>query len=60
MNEFLSILRDVMLIATFQRHGGRLHAKRREEPTRPGRWSPLTDLHPFRVQDTEANGEARK
>ena len=48
MNEFLNIFRDVMRIATFQWHGERQYTKRREEPDRPGRWSPSADPRPFR------------
>lgn len=42
MIQFLSILGDVMRVATFQWHDDRHHAKRREEPTGPGRWAPAT------------------
>lgn len=48
MIQFLSIFSDVMRIATFQWHGQGQHAKCREEPTRPGRWTPSVERQAFR------------
>ena len=48
MTQFLSILGDVMRIATFQWRDDRHHAKRSEEPVSPNRWAPPVDRQPFR------------
>ncbi|MFA6155103.1 hypothetical protein [Mesorhizobium sp.] len=48
MIQFLSILGDVMRVATFQWHDDRHYAKRREKPAGPGRWAPSAGGEPFR------------
>lgn len=48
MIQFLSILGDVMRIATFQWRDERHHAKCGEEPVRPGHWAPPVDWQPSR------------
>lgn len=48
MIHFLSILGDVMRVATFQWHDGRHDAKRRDKPTGPCRWAPASGGEPFR------------
>ncbi|PBB65133.1 hypothetical protein CK228_29150 [Mesorhizobium sp. WSM4312] len=48
MIQFLSILGDVMRIATFQWRDESHHAKCGEEPVRNGRWAPPVDRLPSR------------
>lgn len=47
MIQFLSILGDVMRIATFQWRDERRHAKRSEERVSPDRWAPPVNRQPF-------------
>lgn len=48
MIQFLSILGDVMRVATFQWREEQQQAKRREEPASPVRWTPSAGRYPFR------------
>lgn len=48
MIQLLSILGDVIRIATFQWRDDIRHPKRRDEPASPGRWAAWVDRQPFR------------
>ncbi|MER8371768.1 hypothetical protein [Mesorhizobium sp. M1406] len=48
MIQLLSILGDVMRIATFQWRDERQHEKCRKDPASPGRWAPSIGRQPCR------------